>query len=222
MKIDATYFDEGDCVLVYKSGATILFWHFAEREYFDVYYEGLQRLIKRGYSIQGVTSDWHGSLVAAVQSALPSIPHQRCIIHTERLCKSLITRRPKTEAGRMLLRIVRQMKNIKSTYDVVIWSKWIKLWKKRHETLIQERTQGTKDDGTQTWWYTHKYLRRAFRTVWSTQSHLFLYLEHPGLDKDTNGLEGEFSHLKGKLGAHRGLHKSKRHSYVSWYLFFKK
>lgn len=221
LKVDATYFGAWGCVIVYKAGKDIRYWQFATREYYDVYIAGLRWLMKTGYVVHGVTSDWHGSIVAAVQSILPTVPHQRCLVHTQRLCQTLITTRPKTEAGYMLLRIVRELNHLHNQYDVRIWTNWLLLWEKRYGKLIKERTQGRKENGTRTWWYTHKNLRRAFRTLNASQAHLFLYLDYRGLDKDTNGLEAEFTHVKGKLGAHRGLSRKRRRAYISWYLFFK-
>ena len=102
-----------------------------------------------------------------------------------------------------------------------IWTNWLKLWNKRYGELIKDRTYGTKDDGSHTWWYTHKNLRRAFRTVWLSQTYLFLYLDYIGLDKDTNGLEAEFTYLKEKLHVHRGLRRKKQSKFLMWYLYFK-
>lgn len=221
LKVDATYFDDWGCVMVYKAGTAILHWQFSQREYYDLYIAGLRRIMKTGYSIRGITSDWHGSIVAAVQFLIPLVPHQRCLVHTQRLCQTLITTRPKTEAGHMLLRIVRELNYIHNHYEARIWINWLTLWSKQYDALIKERTYSITDDGSPTWWYTHKKLRRAFRTLMLSQTHLFLSLDHQGLDKDTNGLEAEFTHLKGKLGAHRGLHKKRRNAYISWYLFFK-
>lgn len=207
--------------MVYRAGNKIIYWQFSQREYFDVYVAGLCWLMKSGYFIQGITSDWHGSIVAAVQSILPNIPHQRCLVHTQRLCQTLLTQQPKTEAGQMLLRIVKSLNIIKNQYEVRIWENWLALWEKRYGDFIKNRTFGTKDDGGRTWWYTHKNLRRAFRTLRLSQAHLFFYLDHAGLDKDTNGLEANFSHLKQKLRVHRGLKRRKQIAFISWYLYFK-
>lgn len=221
LKVDATHLGQWGCVTVYKAGKDILYWQFSVREYYDVYVAGLRWLIQAGYLIEGVTSDWHGSIVAAVQCLIPSVPHQRCLVHTQRLCQTLITTRPKTEAGHMLLRIVRELNYITNHYEVRIWTNWLALWGKRYGELIKERTYGTTDDGSRTWWYTHKNLRRAFRTLSLSQTHLFLYLDYLGLDKDTNGLEAEFTYLKEKLHIHRGLKRDRQVAFMMWYLYFK-
>jgi hypothetical protein len=221
LKVDATHLGRWGCITVYKAGTDILYWQFSEREYYDVYVSGLWWLMRVGYSIQGVTSDWHGSIVAAAKLVIPTVPHQRCLVHTQRLCQTLLTQQPKTEAGQALLQIVQMLNTIKNHYEVRIWINWLTLWEKRYGEFVKNRTFGTKDDGGRTWWYTHKNLRRAFRTLRLSQAHLFLYLDHIGLDKDTNGLEAEFTYLKEKLHVHRGLKRDRQVAFMMWYLYFK-
>lgn len=207
--------------MVYRAGNKIIYWQFAQREYYDVYVAGFQWLKQAGYRIQGITSDWHGSIVAAVQEVLPNIPHQRCLVHTQRLVQGLLTHQPKTEAGQELLELSLFLNQLYNHYEVRIWSRWLLRWKKRYEEMTKHRSYATKDDGSRTWWYTHKNVRRAFRSIWLTQDHLFLYLDYAGLDKDTNNLEANFSHLKEKLHVHRGLKRDRQVSFISWYLYFK-
>lgn len=221
LKVDATYFSKWGCLIVYKAEDTILYWEYATREYDLAYEQGLRLFTQMGYIILGVTSDWHGSIVRAVQRIYPHIPHQRCLIHTQRLCESLLTQNPKTEAGRSLRFLILELNHIKTKYEKNIWINWFTLWRKRYQHTIKERTYLKTDDGKNTWWYTHKNLRKVYRSLENSQDHLFLYLDHENLDKDTNGLEGEFKHLKAKIGAHSGMRKSERMAYISWYLYFK-
>ena len=58
-------------------------------------------------------------------------------------------------------------------------------------------------------------------TLKATRDSLFLYLDYPDLPKDTNGLEAEFSHLKQKLGAHRGMKRSRKINFIRWYFYLK-
>ena len=73
-------------------------------------------------------------------SAMPS--------HIQRLCQTLITTRPKTEAGHMLLCIARELNYLHNHYEVRIWKNWLSLWEKRYGALIKERTYGKNDDGS--------------------------------------------------------------------------
>ena len=181
----------------------------------------ITEIVNLGYEILGVTSDWHGSIVSAVKWIYPEIPHQRCLVHTQRRCESLLTKNPKTIAGIELKEIVKLLNKISSEYEAQIWIKWLSRWEERYSDMIKERSYSKKSDGSKTWWYTHKNLRAAFRTLKSSLNNLFLYLDYDGLEKDTNGLESEFSHLKQKISMHRGLKKVRKISAIYWYFYFK-
>lgn len=192
------------------------------RENYFSYYLNLIQIIKLGYIIKGVTSDRHGGLVLALKSSLPAdIPHQHCLVHLQRFCQSLLTKNPKTEAGKQLLELVLLLNKIHSHYEENIWLKWFERLEKKHAYLIRERTYFKNQEGETTWWYTHRNLRRVFRTIRKSINNLFLYLDYPELPKDTNGLEGEFSHLKTKLSIHRGLKRERKANFVKWYFYFK-
>ena len=149
-----------------------------------------------------------------------SIPHQRCLVHTQRRCRSLLTRNPQSVAGKQLLELMLFLNKISSKYEKQIWIRWFERLEERHEAFIKERTYGAKEDGSKTWWYTHKNVRAAYRAIRSSIDHLFLHLEYEGLDKDTNGIESEFSHLRQKINMHRGLKKRRKISAIYWYLHF--
>jgi len=226
LKVDGSYFKRWGCVLVYKedkkAGNEIIFWNFAERENYLSYCLNLAQITNLGYVIKGITSDRHPSLVSALKTLFPpDFPHQYCLVHLQRFCQSLLTQKPQTQAGRELLELVRHLNTITSHYEANIWLKWLKRWQERHSLLIKERTYFQDEFGRKTWWYTHKNLRRAFRTIESSKDHLFLYLDYPGLAKDINGLEAEFSHLKGKLNLHRGLKRERKINLIKWYFYFR-
>ena len=87
--------------------------------------------------------------------------------------------------------------------------------------MLKQRTYSNNPNSNQKWWYTHKNLRTAYRTILTTSDHLFPYLDYAGLGKDTNGLESEFSHLVEKVNTHRGLSRAHKMSVISWYIHFK-
>lgn len=208
--------------MVYKAGKRIIFWDFVLRENYCFYFHNLNQIIELGYVIKGVTSDRNGGLVSALESVLPAdIPHQHCLVHLQRFCQSLLTKNPKTEAGKQLLALVRLLNKIHSHYEKNIWLKWFERLLKRYQELVRERSYFRNEEGKLTWWYTHRNLRRSFRTIERSKNNLFLYLDYPQLPKDNNGLEGEFSHLKTKLRIHRGLKRKRKINFVKWYLYFK-
>jgi len=191
------------------------------RENYFAYCLNLGQIVQLGYVIKGITSDKHGGLTAAIKS-LSDVPHQHCLVHLQRSCQSLLTRSPQAEAGIQLLELVRLLNTINNHDEVNIWLKWFERLEKRHEVLIKERSYGINEQtGRNTWWYTHRNLRRAFRTIQNSKDNLFLYLDYPRLSKDINGLEAEFSHLKGRLNLHRGLKRERKINFVKWYFYFK-
>lgn len=222
LKIDGTYFGRWGCLLAYKANGKFIYWNFVKYEnFFDYRYD--LSIIKSRYDVLGVTSDWHGSLVSAVKGVFGEyIPHQRCLVHLQRRIETLLTKNPKTEAGKKLLEVAKEVNHIESKKEAGVWLKWLEIWAKSYEYLTRERSYGINTDtGKDTWWYTHKNLRAAYRTIITTKEHLFLHFDYEGLDKDTNGLEVEFRHLKNKIEKHGRLTRKRKVSLMFWYLHFK-
>lgn len=204
--------------MLYKAGKDLIHWNFVLREKFQNYLYDLLRIRELGYIVLGVTSDWHGSIVSAVDFVFRgNIPHQRCLVHSQRLCETLLTKNPQTEAGIKLLEIVKHLNQIRSPYEASLWKNRLRFWERDYGYLTKERTSGEKEDGTKTWWYTHKNLRRSFKSLKTTLDYLFLYLDYEGLEKDVNGLESEFSHLKQKISMHRGLKRERKIKTIYWF-----
>jgi len=218
LKVDGTYFRRWGCALCFKENGKIILWDFVERENYFNYCKNILKIKELGYCVIGITSDWHGSIVSCAKTLLPNIPHQRCLVHTKRLCQTLLTKRPETQAGQDLLSLVKELTNVKTDNDKKVWILWLGRFKKRYEDLLNERTYSS--DGKH-WWFTHRNIRRVFRTLDSSIDNLFLYLEYPNLSSNTNDLEAEFTHLKQKLSIHKGLKRSRRINFIKWYFYFK-
>ncbi len=174
-----------------------------------------------GYIVKGITSDWHGSLTGAVKYTYKeTILHQRCLVHTQRRCKSLLTQNPKSCAGKQLLEMITFLNKITNKYEKKIFLKWFERLQEKYHSYLKKRTYDVKEDGSKTWWYTHKNVRAAYRVISSSTNHLFCYFDDDNLDKDTNGIESEFSHLKQKINMHRGLRRRRKIAAIYWYIFF--
>lgn len=222
LKIDGTYFGRWGCLLVYKNQhKKFIYWGFVTRENYFNYTYDLQ-IIKGRYKVLGITSDWHGSLVSAVKHTLPNIPHQRCLVHTERTIKQKLTRKPKTKAGLELLALARILNKLETKQQSGKWVYRLHAWHYKYEDFLKEKSHGVNlKTGKDSWWYTHKKLRAAYNTLYKTLSHLFLYFDYQLLDKDTNGLEVEFKHPKSKIGKHTGLNRRRKVCLMFWYLHLK-
>jgi len=217
IKVDGKYFGHWGCAILAKSSEKIILSDFVVRENFFVYSRIFAQIKELGYTPLGLTSDWHGSIVSAFTQHFPDLPHQRCLVHTQRFCESLLTRNPETYAGRELLELVKFLNQIKTPYERDLWLFSFRKWEERYSEFVNQRSRG---EG-RSWWYTHRNLRRVYRSLKGTLWHLFLYLEYPGLAKDTNGLEAENKHLNQKIGVHNGLTKKRKEAFVKWYFYLK-
>ena len=221
LKVDATHFKKYGCLIVCKAGSRIIYYSWHASENLVAYLEIFNRLKYMGYRVKAVTSDKHGSIVSAVKLSFQDIPHQYCTVHIQRLCTSLITRNPQTEAGVKLKEIVSKVNRIQGKHEKEEWQKQFRQFAHDYMDIMKQRTYMRREDGTKTWWYTHKNLRHAFIFLRNSESNMFFYLEDGNLPKDTNGLEAEFTHLKSKLRIHRGLKRERRINFLYWYFCFK-
>lgn len=182
--------------------------------------EDLLFICRNGYEVSGVVSDGRSGIVAAVRELSRTlerkVPHQRCLVHVQLSAQRLITQRPKTQAGKELLEITRLLNQVKSQSDKRIWTLWLERWGKRYEVMLKEKTH--EESGR--WWYTHRFLRRAYRSLIPTDD-FFRYLEYSGMPKDTNGIEGVFSQLDGNITRHRGLSQDKKEAFIAYKFIFR-
>jgi len=101
------------------------------------------------------------------------------------------------------------------------------LYENRYKDFLNQRTysNNTKPNlleyAGKKWWYTHKNVRAAYRHIKTSLNNMFFYLDTPNIPKDTNGLEGGFTHIKTKLNSHRGLSNKRREYFVNWYWYLK-
>lgn len=72
-------------------------------------------------------------------------------------------------------------------------------------------------NGKNKWYYTHKKVRSAYRSLKTNLPHLFTYLEYLEIHmpNTTNDLDGLFSALNKRLAAHHGLRKDRRYKVIS-------
>jgi len=221
LKVDATYFGKAGCCIVFKENKNIIYWIYVTRENYLNYVMALSKLLDLGYRVESVTSDKHQSLIAVVRKYLPGTPHQLCLVHIQRRCQTLLTQNPSSQAGYDLLKLVKFINQINNHYEQQIFLKWLARYELIYKDFLNHKTYSTRPDGSKTWWFTHKNIRKAFIHLKSSTPNMFFYLDNPNIPKDNNGLEAEFTHLKTKLKLHRGLKKQRRISFINWYWFLK-
>lgn len=84
----------------------------------------------------------------------------------------------------------------------------MKDWHEKYEDFLNEKT--FLDD--KKWFYTHKKLRSAYRSLKTNLPFLFTFQKYPELNipNTTNSIDGFFSKMKSLLQVHRGLKKERR------------
>lgn len=215
--IDATYFGRKNCLIVYwdKELEHIQWFRYANSEIGYEIADDLNNLKGAGVVASSVTSDGGTGIKFAVNNIYSGIPHQRCLVHIKRHALALVTKNPRTEAGKELRPIVSAITNIKNYQERDEWLATLFSWCDIYEDFLKEKSYLI---GSKRWWYTHKNLRKVRAMLLNALGDLFHYLEDSSIPRDTNGLEGRFSPLKQHYKQHRGLSKSRREAYLYWYV----
>ena len=119
--------------------------------------------------------------------------------------KRYLTTRPKLEASRELKIITDTLPNTNEQKLTDALQGWFEKWK---DFLKQKTT----DLNTNRWFYTHKKVRAAYRSLKTNLPYLFTYQKYPELNipNTTNSLDGFFNRLKSLVYVHRGLRPNRR------------
>jgi len=178
-----------------------LVWKASLTENAHVYRELRWRLWKRGFEIQAVVIDGKPGLIEVFWD----VPIQMCHFHQIQIMNRYLTTRPKLVAGQTLRHIALCLPKsteaeMKEALDV-----WYEKWK----DFLKEKTYNPE---TKRWFYAHKRLRSACRSINRNLPLLYTYQRYPelGIPNTTNSLDGTFSHLKDMLRIHRGLKKNRK------------
>ena len=164
-------------------------------------------------------SDWKGAIVSAVTSYFGPIPHQRCLAHVDRQAKRLLPLYSPLEATQALRRIATLLMLVEKPADPHVWQTQLIRWEHQYGNLLKEKTIAP-EATTRSWWYTHGNLRRAWRLLTHDPNPLFVFLTNHLIPKTNNALEGVNSHLKQKLGNHRGMSVERQTAFLFWYMAF--
>jgi len=132
-----------------------------------------------------------------------------CHFHQLQIITRYLTRRPKLEASRELRNLSLTLTNTSEKK----FKKDLKLWHKKWKHFLNEKTINPE---TGRWFFTHKRLRSAYRSLITNLPQLFTYQKYPKLNisTTTNSLDGSFSHLKTLLRIHRGQTTERRRKMI--------
>jgi hypothetical protein len=195
---DATFFGRAYGFLIFKAPEVKKNLYVNALMYESIYQYQLGRITieNKGIRIKAIVLDGK----PGIRNLFSDIPVQMCHFHQKQIIQKYLTLKPKLEAGIELKAIT---DTLTSTNEKE-FSNNITNWYEKWESFLKEKTT---DPVTGKWHYTHPRVRSAHRSLRINLPYLFTYLNYPKLNipNTTNSLEGSFSHLKEKVGIHRGL-----------------
>jgi hypothetical protein len=201
---DVTFWGREYGVLVFRSYdlKQNLYWTEVQNETVAVYQEAKQILEELGFTFDAIVLDGK----SGIKQVFKDIPIQHCQFHQIKTINKYLTRRPKLQAAIELRTIALALTKVKEEYFTILVSQWHEKW----QDFLKERTIHSEDP--RRWFYTHKRIRSAYRSLKTNLPYLFTYQKHPELHipNTTNSLDGSFGHLKQIIGIHRGLTRERR------------
>jgi hypothetical protein len=159
------------------------------------YREGKEFLEGLGYTILSVTCDGFSGNIPVFKG----IPLQMCHFHMKCIVIRGTTLKPKTEAGQILLALIRTLTyTTKDEFTIRL-----RHFHMKYAAFLNEKTWHPEGG----WSYTHDGVRSAYFSVVRWYDYLFTFLIDPKIPNTTNTCDGHFSHVKDVVRIHRGLHK---------------
>ncbi len=198
--LDATFWGRGYGILMARSKQKVLYWQEIESESNAEYLKCLLELDDRGYCFTAVVVDGRQGVRQLLARKYPSVPIQFCQFHQTEIVKRYIPQRAKTEAARELRKIAL---GLTKTHEME-FTQELDLWHAKYADFLKEKNL---TEGTNRWRYAHRRIRSAYHSLKKNQPYLFTFQNHPILEipNTTNHCDGLFSHLKQKIGIHRGI-----------------
>lgn len=209
--VDATYFgdpldDTSWCVVVFRDfyGQEDLWCAYAHTETTSIYREGREYLEHIGYVILSVTADGF----SGIKQAFSGIPYQMCHVHMERLLRKGTTRKPQTEAGRVLRALTLTLFDTTSTVFKQRYKEYLNKYLPFLNAMSINPITGRKE-------WTHDRLRTASLSVFTHLPYLFTYETNTKIPHDTNAIEAHFRHINEICAIHCGLTRPLKEKLIS-------
>jgi hypothetical protein len=200
---DVTFWSREYGVLVVRAAdlKQNLCWLEVKTETAAAYQEARNILEDLGFTFQAIVLDGK----QGIKEVFKGIPIQHCQFHQIKTINYYLTRRPKLQPAKELRAIALALTEVTEEYFTILLNQWHEKWKE----FLKERTT---DPITNKWFYTHKRIRSAFRSLNTNLPYLFTYQKYPELNipNTTNSLDGSFGQLKKILNVHNGLRQQRR------------
>lgn len=178
-----------------------MWWAPVSYEKVNIYKTGKKHLEDNGVNIKAIVLDGK----RGVREAFYGVPAQMCHFHQKQIITRYLTNNPKLKASQELKEITHKLANTNEK----IFSKQLSDWHQKWKDFLKEKTINPE---TGKWFYTHKRVRSAYRSLKANLPYLFTYQKYPDLQipNTTNSLDGYFNVLKSRINVHRGLSPKRR------------
>jgi len=231
VQLDGTYLTGGWCLLLAVDGAsgTVIAWQWCDTEKTAAWTALLERIPPPRVAVV----DGGPGLASALRTCWPDTQVQRCLVHVQRNVRTLLTRRPRTPAGRALRALSLALTKVTTPEQAAAWQVRLHEWHQVHGETINTKTYLRDVDvrpvgvsAGATWWWTHQRLRKAYQLLERLvrAGVLFTYLDPDlaGLNiaSTTNRIEGGTNHpIKDLLRRHRGMTTAHRRRAAEWWCY---
>ena len=189
----------------------VLAWQWCARESTAAWTALLERLPAPAV----VVCDGGAGIASAVHRVWPATRTQRCLFHVQMNIRRHLTLNPRTDAGRRLLGLSRELSTVRDKDAVIAWRLKLEAWWQAHGHLTKERSY----DGHR-YWFTHDRLRKAWQLLakLSRDGTLFTYVSC-GNARTTSPLEGGINNgIRTVLRNHRGMSEAHMKRAAEWFL----
>ena len=204
---DTTFFKRSYGITIFREPnlKKYLIWKKVHSETSGQYAQLKNELECLGFKIKGVVLDGK----RGVRQVFAGIPTQMCHFHQVAIVNRYLTRKPKLEASIELRKIVLSLTDSNEKEFSEQLNNWDDEW---HE-FLKERTV---NPFTGKWFYTHKRVRSAFRSLKTNLPYLFTYQKYPELNipNTCNSIDGSFTTLKNLIRTHRGISEKNRYKMI--------
>ena len=204
---DTTFFTRSYGVTVFRDPKLKrnLIWKEVYSETPGQYWQLRNKLELKGIILKAIVLDGK----RGVRQVFSDIPVQMCQFHQVAIVIRYLTRRPQLEASKELKKIVLLLTSCTEQEFKDLLDVWFNKWK----DFLKERTT---NPFTGKWYYTHKRLRSAYRSLKTNLPYLFTYQKYPELNipNTCNSIDGSFTTLKNLLRIHRGMNRKNRYKMI--------
>lgn len=209
--MDTTYWGRNFGVMLFKDAISKenLLKYYVKNETNALYIQGINELKIKGFKILAIVCDGRKGLI----QSFANTPVQMCQFHQSAIIRRYLTKKPKLESAKELMKVVDLMKQTDKESFIGALSVWFEKW----EFFLNERTTNSETNKS---FYTHKRLRSAYRSLKNNLPWLFTWYDNFELKipNTTNAIDGHFADLKNKLRNHNGLSLKIKKKFIDEFL----